>query len=195
MSEDWTELFGDDVPYHLRLDTAPLGCCNRCGRQTWSESEVGTEDRMTQPDGNPCGGRLVAGSGARLKPREEDMNEEPIPMSEFTLGERYSSEDMYRDYPYLKPGDRVAVEIGGVLYTDTIKAASPVVYPTLTPWQRLVRRLTPPRWRKPLKPIRRDPLQRAQALTAKTLAAVEQLTAPPAKSWWRRWVEWVEGKP
>lgn len=59
MSDGWEELFGDDVPYHLRLDTPPLGRCNRCGRQTWAESEVGTEDRMTQPDGNPCGGRIV----------------------------------------------------------------------------------------------------------------------------------------
>lgn len=55
---DWVELTGDDLPYHLRLDAPPLGECNRCHRKTWSVAELGTEDRMTQPDGNPCGGRV-----------------------------------------------------------------------------------------------------------------------------------------
>lgn len=49
----------DDVPYHLRLDAPPLAICNRCGRNTWDVVDVGVEDRMTQPDGNPCGGRFV----------------------------------------------------------------------------------------------------------------------------------------
>lgn len=35
------------------------GSCNRCGRSTWTKADLGTEDRMTQPDGNPCGGRFV----------------------------------------------------------------------------------------------------------------------------------------
>jgi hypothetical protein len=30
--------------------------CNRCLRKTVSANEIGKEDRMTQPDGNPCGG-------------------------------------------------------------------------------------------------------------------------------------------
>lgn len=50
----------DLVPLGDWLNAPPLGQCNRCGRQTWEASEVGAEDRMTQPDGNPCGGRIVA---------------------------------------------------------------------------------------------------------------------------------------
>jgi hypothetical protein len=38
------------------MDAPPLAVCNRCGRQTWAATEAGREDRMTQPDGNPCGG-------------------------------------------------------------------------------------------------------------------------------------------
>lgn len=60
MEDNWVELIGDDVPYHLRLDAPPLGVCNRCQRKTWSDSELGAEDRMPQPDGRPCGGRIVA---------------------------------------------------------------------------------------------------------------------------------------
>lgn len=47
------------LPEHLR-DDAPYAVCDRCGRKTWDADQFGTEDRMTQPDGNPCGGRLVA---------------------------------------------------------------------------------------------------------------------------------------
>jgi hypothetical protein len=46
-------------PAHLR-DNAPTQRCNRCGRKTVAEELFGTEDRMPQPDGNPCGGRFVA---------------------------------------------------------------------------------------------------------------------------------------
>jgi hypothetical protein len=42
------------------LDAPPLGECGRCHRKTWAPSEVGQEDRMTQPDGYPCGGRIEA---------------------------------------------------------------------------------------------------------------------------------------
>jgi len=42
---------------HLHKD-APSVACGRCGRHTWSPSEFGQEDRMTQPDGFPCGGRF-----------------------------------------------------------------------------------------------------------------------------------------
>ncbi|OCB15100.1 hypothetical protein [Mycobacterium intracellulare] len=76
---------------------------------------------------------------------------EPIPMSDFELGERYGSEDMYADMG-IRPGARVAVEIGGVLYTDTIQGITSTDA-TLTWWQRLRRQLTPARWRKPVKPI------------------------------------------
>lgn len=33
-----------------------VGECNRCHRKTWDAETIGTEDRMTQPDGGPCGG-------------------------------------------------------------------------------------------------------------------------------------------
>lgn len=32
--------------------------CDRCGRKTWDVEAFGAEDRMPQPDGNPCGGRF-----------------------------------------------------------------------------------------------------------------------------------------
>jgi hypothetical protein len=43
------------------LDAAPLAECGRCHRRTWSPSEVGREDRLTQPDGFPCGGMFSGG--------------------------------------------------------------------------------------------------------------------------------------
>lgn len=55
----YVELTGDDLPYHLRADAAPLARCNRCGRETWSVEEVGVEDRLSQPDGGPCGGLML----------------------------------------------------------------------------------------------------------------------------------------
>lgn len=36
------------------------GECNRCHRKTWDAETIGTEDRMTQPDGGPCGGTFEA---------------------------------------------------------------------------------------------------------------------------------------
>lgn len=63
MSDDWVELTGASLPYHLNLDAPPLAVCNRCGRQSWSEESAGTEDRMIQPDGNPCGGLFVGSNG------------------------------------------------------------------------------------------------------------------------------------
>ena len=68
MSDDYIELTVDDLPYHLRMDAPPLAICNRCGRQSWAEEEVGVEDRMPQPDGNPCGGRLVRASETQEEP-------------------------------------------------------------------------------------------------------------------------------
>lgn len=127
----------------------------------------------------------------------DNHDDEAIPMSEFKLGERYGSEDMYRDMG-IRPGARVAVEIGGVLYTDTVQGitntdAQPAIYPTLTRWQRIKRRLTPSRWRKPIKPIReanpasitieigdtdeqgRDQIERAQAVIAATGTIIDGL--------------------
>jgi hypothetical protein len=123
---------------------------------------------------------------------------EPVDMSEFTLGPRYGSEDMYRDYPNLAPGARVAFEKDGVVYTDVIESVryqSPewVAPPERSLWQRIVRRLTPPWLRKPLpqsppKPAsvtitvgdRAPDMKRAQGQIAKTLKAMEDLTNPPA---------------
>jgi hypothetical protein len=52
---------GDLVPLNPAwLDAAPLGECRRCGRKTWAAGELGAKDRMTQPDGGPCGGLVVA---------------------------------------------------------------------------------------------------------------------------------------
>lgn len=83
---------------------------------------------------------------------------DPIPMSELTLGPRYGSEDMYRDMGIV-PGSRVAFEKDGIVYTDVVQEVrytSPTVaiWPQLSLWQRIVRRLTPKRFLKPLQPIR-----------------------------------------
>jgi hypothetical protein len=37
---------------------SPVGECGRCHRKVWAPDQVGQEDRMTQPDGYPCGGRI-----------------------------------------------------------------------------------------------------------------------------------------
>lgn len=69
----------------------------------------------------------------------------------------------------------VSIQAGGVLYTeyaDTIKRAE---YPRLTRWQRLRRKLTPPRWRKPLLPIANDPVSRAQRMNANILRELDKL--------------------
>lgn len=52
---DWEEL---PMPAHLRED-ALEGQCNRCLRKTVASGEWDTECRMTQPDGNPCGGWIA----------------------------------------------------------------------------------------------------------------------------------------
>lgn len=118
-------------------------------------------------------------------------------MSEFILGQQYGSEDMYADMG-IRPGARVSVEIGGVLYTDTVAGITstgpePAIYPTLNWRQRLIRRLTPARRRKPIEPIRpakpasitlelgedngaeRDRIERAQAVIAATGTIIDGL--------------------
>lgn len=58
--DEYVELTGDDIPYHLRPDATPLGQCDRCERYTWSPDEIGTVDEMPQPSGGVCGGTLRA---------------------------------------------------------------------------------------------------------------------------------------
>lgn len=45
----WPEWLRDDAPFQQ---------CGRCKRKTWDKAEFGSECRMTQPDGYPCGGRF-----------------------------------------------------------------------------------------------------------------------------------------
>lgn len=127
----------------------------------------------------------------------DNHDDEAIPMSEFKLGERYGSEDMYRDMG-IRPGARVSVEIGGVLYTDTVQSitstdAQPAIHPALNWWQRFRRQLTPRRWRKPIQPIwpakpasitievgdtdeqAREPIERTQAILATTGTIIDGL--------------------
>lgn len=62
----YTELTGDDIPYHLLDEAEPLGRCLKCAREIWGESELDKPDTMTQPNGQPCGGtieKLVHRSG------------------------------------------------------------------------------------------------------------------------------------
>ena len=80
------------------------------------------------------------------------MTPEPIDMSAVGLGTRYSSEDMLRDFTI---GSKFSVTRNGVIFTDTVRAVhyssgSPAIYRTLNRWQRMIRRLTPRRWRKTL---------------------------------------------
>lgn len=70
---------------------------------------------------------------------------------DFTLGPRYSSEDMYRDFPNLRVGDTFTFERNGIVYTDTIRSVayssgSPEVRRRVRWWERFV----PARWRKPV---------------------------------------------
>lgn len=101
------------------------------------------------------------------------MTDEP----DFSLGKRYSSEDMYRDYPHLKAG-LASVEIDGVVYTDYIEnmTGQPPTYPRLPWWRRAVRSLTPRRWRQPLQPIRTDPAARAHRMLQNITKALDGLT-------------------
>lgn len=58
--DGYVELTGDDIPYHLRMDSPPLAQCNRCGRVSWTADEINTTDQMPQPDGQKCGGLMVS---------------------------------------------------------------------------------------------------------------------------------------
>lgn len=57
--DEWMAVFAGaykalDADHYLNAPA--IGECNRCHRKTWDAETVGTEDRMTQPDGGPCGG-------------------------------------------------------------------------------------------------------------------------------------------
>lgn len=76
---------------------------------------------------------------------------------------------MYRDF---QPGQKIAVQVGDQLYTDTISSVrytSPTaaIWPELSWWQQVKRSLTPQRWRKPLKPIRESEPAGMQIRTVK----------------------------
>lgn len=63
MNGDYIELSGDALAAFL--EQPPVAVCGRCGRKTYDSDQIGVEDRMTQPDGYPCGGRFVQiGAGA-----------------------------------------------------------------------------------------------------------------------------------
>jgi hypothetical protein len=115
------------------------------------------------------------------------------PIPEFTLGPRYGSEDMYRDMG-IAPGSRVAFEKDGVVFTDTVQSvtyssAESEIVRRLSWWQRIVRRLTPKRYRKSLVvrphkpetvtvntgPVEDDVLERHQGRITEVLAAVRRL--------------------
>lgn len=74
------------------------------------------------------------------------------------------------------PGHEYIAYIGtdGVMRTERADTP-PLIYPRLSTLQRITRKLTPKRWRKPLRPIN-DPLARHQRLMEATLKAVETLT-------------------
>lgn len=61
--------------------------------------------------------------------------------------------------PHLVPGSKMAVQIGDELIEDTVHSwrytsAKPEIRKHPTGWHRIVRALTPVRWRKPLPIIR-----------------------------------------
>jgi hypothetical protein len=63
----------------------------------------------------------------------------------------------------------------GRVYTDHFAESQPPSYPRLSWWQRTIRALTPQRWRKPLRPIRNDPLARQQRMLEGIVASLEKL--------------------
>jgi hypothetical protein len=46
------------------LADRPVAVCNRCGRTTWAQASIGTDDRMEHAVGGLCRGRFIA-TGAR----------------------------------------------------------------------------------------------------------------------------------
>lgn len=56
--DEYVLLTGDDIPYHLRSDAAPLAECDVCHRMTWSADTVDTTCDLPQPNGERCQGTL-----------------------------------------------------------------------------------------------------------------------------------------
>jgi hypothetical protein len=46
----------DPYGQHPAVTTEPVGACSACGRKAWDLEQLGTLDKMHQPDGKPCGG-------------------------------------------------------------------------------------------------------------------------------------------
>lgn len=42
------------------LGDPPVAVCNRCGRKTWAQASIGSDDRMEHATGGPCRGRFIA---------------------------------------------------------------------------------------------------------------------------------------
>ncbi len=42
------------------LADPPVAVCNRCGRTTWAQASIGSDDRMDHITGGRCGGRFIA---------------------------------------------------------------------------------------------------------------------------------------
>lgn len=88
--------------------------------------------------------------------------------------------------PHIRAGERIAIEIDGKLYTDTVTsytqtAPIPPTYPQHSRIWWILRRLTPRRWRKPIKPI--HPGQPSQAIiTTGTTGAEGDPVARMAKN-------------
>lgn len=65
----------------------------------------------------------------------------------------------------LQPGQLISVLCSdGVLRTDYYRPPGPTVHAELTWQQRLVRKLTPRRWRKPIPLVHNDPIARASRM-------------------------------
>lgn len=80
----------------------------------------------------------------------------------------------------LHPGDLFSyVDNRGVLRTERRGEQPTATYPNLPWWRRVLRALTPPRFRKPLKPVWNDPLTRSMRLHQDALETISRLHSTP----------------
>lgn len=86
----------------------------------------------------------------------------------------------------MKPGDMISFEKDGVIHTERVKSvryqsASPAIYRQLNRWQRVLRRITPIRFRTPLLVRPAEPsrvtINGDGNPVGKTLAQLEQMKA------------------
>lgn len=61
--------------------------------------------------------------------------------------------------PHVRPGEKIAIQVGDELVEDTVhtviyRDARPEILKRPTGWRKLLRQLTPARWRKPLPIVR-----------------------------------------